>query len=193
MTLRALLLAAPGSGKGTQGTLLADHFGVPHLATGDLLRQHVADGTDIGAQARDHMARGDLVPDELVVSLVLACIAGPEPLDGYVLDGFPRTLEQAEAAFKWGRDRGRTFHAVISLDVDEDELVRRLLDRGRTAGRVDDTEATIRERLRIYGSKTAPLLEFYAERGILVVVDGMGEVRAVFTRIAEALAPLITP
>jgi adenylate kinase len=191
VSVRALLLAPPGAGKGTQGTKLAEHFDVPHLATGDLLRQHVADGTPIGREAQAYMERGDLVPDRLVVELVAAAIAAPEPLEGYVLDGFPRTIEQAEAAYRWGRDRGRTFHAVISLAVDEEELVRRLIERGREAGRVDDTEATIRERLRIYTEKTEPLLEFYRERDILVVVDGTGPVDTVFGRILEALQPLL--
>jgi adenylate kinase len=191
VTLRALLLAPPGAGKGTQGTLLAERFDVPHLATGDLLRQHVADGTDLGREAQEYMERGDLVPDRLVVSLVAASIAEPEPLEGYVLDGFPRTLEQAEAAFKWGSERGRTFHAVISLHVSEEELVRRLLDRGAAAGRVDDNEDTIRERLRIYEAKTKPLEGFYEARGILVEVDGTGEVDAVFDRIVVALTPLL--
>jgi adenylate kinase len=193
MSLRALLLAPPGAGKGTQGTRLAEHFGVTHLATGDMLRQHVADGTELGQEAADYMARGDLVPDHLVLALVAGRLAGSEPLDGYVLDGFPRTLEQAEAAFRWGRDNDRTFHAVISLSVDEGELVRRLIDRGRRAGRVDDTGSTIRDRLRVYAKKTQPLLEFYEGRGILVVVDGTGEVQAVFARIVAALEPLITP
>jgi adenylate kinase len=191
VTLRALLLAPPGAGKGTQGTLLAERFDVPHLATGDLLREHVADGTEIGREARDFMERGDLVPDALVVSIVLACIAGPEPLEGYVLDGFPRTIEQAEAAFKWGSERGRTFHAVISLHVAEEELVRRLLERGAAAGRVDDTEATIRERLRVYEAKTQPLEGFYEARGILLEVDGTGDVQVVFDRILTAVTPLL--
>jgi adenylate kinase len=189
--LRALLLAPPGAGKGTQGTRLAELYEVPHLATGDLLRQHVADGTELGREAQAYMERGDLVPDRLVVELVVAAIAGPEPLEGYVLDGFPRTLEQAEAAFAWGKERDRTFHAVISLSVDEEELVRRLIERGREAGRADDTEDTIRARLRLYGEKTEPLLEYYRERGILVVVDGTGPVDDVFGRIIEALQPLL--
>jgi adenylate kinase len=191
VTLRALLLAPPGAGKGTQGALLAERFDVPHLATGDLLRQHVAEGTEIGREAQEYMERGDLVPDALVVSLVVACIAGPEPLEGYVLDGFPRTLEQAEAAFRWGSERGRTFHAVISLHVSEEELVRRLLDRGAAAGRVDDTEDTIRARLHVYEAKTKPLEGFYEARGILLEVDGTGEVEDVFARIVAALTPML--
>ena len=193
MNLRALLLAAPGAGKGTQGTLLAEHFGVAHLATGDLLRQHVADGTEIGLVAQGYMERGELVPDEIVVTLVAACVAGPPPLEGFVLDGFPRTLEQAEAAYGWGKERDRTFHAVISLDVDEEELVRRLLERGEQAGRVDDTAETIRDRLEVYRAKTAPLFDFYRDRGILIQVDGTGEVQDVFARIIAALEPFLPP
>jgi adenylate kinase len=189
--LRALLLAPPGAGKGTQGTRLADHFGVTHLATGDMLRQHVADGTAVGAEADEYMARGDLVPDQVVVDLVLACIAGPPLLDGFVLDGFPRTLDQAQAAFLWGSERGRTFHAVVSLEVDEEELVRRLLERGRRSGRVDDTESTIRDRLRVYAEKTAPLLAYYDERGILLIVDGTGDPDAVFERVVIGLEPML--
>ena len=190
MSLRALMLAAPGAGKGTQGTLLAERFDVRHLATGDLLRQHVAGDTDIGREARAYMERGELVPDEIVVALVLACITGPPLLTGFVLDGFPRTLEQATAAYGWGKERDRTFHAVISLDVAEEELVRRLVERGAQAGRVDDTAETIRERLEVYRSKTAPLLDFYAQRGILVVVDGTGDVADVFERVVSAVTPL---
>jgi adenylate kinase len=193
MSLRALLLAPPGAGKGTQGTRLAERFDVRHLATGDLLRQHVADDTEIGREARSYMERGDLVPDEIVVALVATCIGGPPPLEGFVLDGFPRTLEQAEAAYGWGKERDRTFHAVISLDVDEDELVRRLVERGVQAGRADDTPDTIRARLEVYRAKTAPLLEFYEQRGILVGVDGTGEVDDVFARIVAALGPFLPP
>jgi len=189
VTLRALLLAPPGAGKGTQGTRLADHFGVTHLATGDLLRQHVADGTSVGTAARAFMERGDLVPDAFVVELVTEAIVGPPPLDGFVLDGFPRTLEQAEAAYRWGRDRDRTFHAVISLQVDREELVRRLLRRGADAGRTDDSEEIIRTRLDVFERLTEPLHAFYEERGILVSVDGTGDVDDVFARILAAIAP----
>ena len=187
MTLRALLLAAPGAGKGTQGALLSERRGVPHLATGDMLRRHVADGTDLGREAKAYMQRGELVPDELVVALVGEAIAGDPPLDGYVLDGFPRTLVQAEAAYEWGRANQRTFHAVISLDVPDEELVRRLLGRGRG----DDTEDTVRTRLRVYADSTAPLFEFYRRRGILVTVDGTGAVDEVAARIDAALVPFL--
>lgn len=187
--LRALLLAPPGAGKGTQGKLLAKEYGVPHLATGDLLRRNVADGTPLGLEARDYIERGELVPDRLVVSLVNRAISEPEPLDGFVLDGFPRTLGQATDAYARAQP-DRTFHAVISLDVPEDELVHRLLERGRRSGRADDNESTIRNRLKVYAASTEPLLDYYDGRDILIRVDGTGPVNAVAARIREALEPI---
>jgi adenylate kinase len=188
-----LLLAPPGAGKGTQGERLAQVYGVPHLATGDLLRRHVAEATPLGAEAKAFMDRGELVPDRLVVDVIVDRIAGPKPLAGFVLDGFPRTLTQARQSYEWGRLRGRTFHAVISLQVPEDELVRRLLERGRRSGRTDDAGDTIRRRLAIYAEHTAPLLDFYRGRDILVEVDGAGTVPEVTARIRDALGPLDLP
>ena len=189
--LRALLLAPPGAGKGTQGDRLAEAYGVPHLATGDLLRQHVAEGTPVGLEAKQFMDRGELVPDRVVVDLVARHLSGPEPLPGFVLDGFPRTLPQAKTAYDWGRAHDRTFHGVISLDVPEDELVRRLLERGKQSGRSDDTEATIRHRLTVYAESTEPLLDFYRDRGVLHEVDGTGDVDEVTRRVREVLDPLL--
>ena len=189
--LRALLLAPPGAGKGTQGDRLAEVYDVPHLATGDLLRRHVAEGTPLGLEAKQFMDRGELVPDRLVVDLVARHLSGPEPLPGFVLDGFPRTLPQAKTAYDWGRAHDRTFHAVISLDVPEDELVRRLLDRGRRSGRTDDTDDTIRHRLAVYAQNTKPLLDFYRDRGVLLEIDGTGEIDDVTRRVRDALDPLV--
>jgi adenylate kinase len=188
--LRALLLAPPGAGKGTQGERLAAAYDVPHLATGDMLRRHVAQGTRLGQAARGYMERGELVPDRLVTDLILVRLARlPRPI-GFVLDGFPRTLAQAQKAQHWGRAKGTTFHAVISLDVPEDELVRRLLIRGRESGRSDDHEGTIRNRLKVYGENTRPLLDFYRQRGILLEIDGTGPVEEVTGRIRSALEPI---
>ena len=186
MTLRALLLAPPGAGKGTQGTRIAERHGVAYIATGDMLRRHVQQGTTLGHEAQAYMQQGELVPDELVVALVTEAVAGDPPLDGYVLDGFPRTLVQAEAAYEWGAANDRTFHAVISLVVPEEELVRRMLERGRA----DDTEATVRNRLAVYDRDTQPLFDFYRKRDILLEVDGTGAVDDVTARIDDALAEL---
>ena len=188
--LRALLLAPPGAGKGTQGERLAEIYGVPHLATGDLLRQHVAEGTALGAEAKAYMDRGELVPDKIVTSLILNQLTGSRPLRGFILDGFPRSLKQAEESYEWGQGRSLTLQRVISLAVDDDELVRRLLERGRRSGRSDDNEATIRKRLRVYAETTAPLLDFYRQRGILAEIDGTGPVDEVTDRIRAALDPV---
>jgi adenylate kinase len=188
--LRALLLAPPGAGKGTQGQRLAEIYGVPHLATGDLLRQHVAEGTALGVEAKAYMDRGELVPDKIVTSLILNRLTGGKPLRGFILDGFPRSLKQAEDSYEWGQGRRLTFHKVVSLAVDEDELVRRLVARGRRSGRSDDNEDTIRHRLRVYDENTRPLLDFYRNRGILAEVDGTGPVDEVTDRIRAALDPV---
>lgn len=189
---RALLLAPPGAGKGTQGQRLADRHGVPHLATGDLLRRHVAEGTQLGLAAKEHMDRGGLVPDALVIDMVLEELGGTDPMKEFLLDGFPRTLRQALAAYEWGVAMDRTFEAVIMLEVPEDELVRRLIARGQQAGRSDDTDEVIRNRLRVYEDNTAPLVDFYEERGILVRIDGTGDVDEVTDRIDRRLSHLTT-
>lgn len=188
---RALLLAPPGAGKGTQGERLAERHGVPHLATGDLLRDHVARGTDLGREAEEHMDAGGLVPDDLVISMVNEALGGREPIENFLLDGFPRTLAQAKGAYEWGRNNNRTFDAVIMLDVPEDELVRRLVERGQASGRSDDNEDVIRKRLRVYEENTAPLVDFYEERGILLRIDGTGTVDEVTERVEEGLSHLI--
>jgi adenylate kinase len=188
--LRALLLAPPGAGKGTQGERIAERYGVEHLATGDLLRDHVAKGTDLGRKAKAFMDRGELVPDDVVVRLIFDRIAGPPPLDGFVLDGFPRSLRQAEGAHDWGVANDRTFDAVVSLVVPTDELVRRLLERGEVSGRSDDNEDTIRKRLAVYERSTKPLLDYYRDRGILAEVDGVGDIDAVTGRVASAIDAL---
>jgi len=190
--LRALFLAPPGAGKGTQGKRLAAAHGVTYLSTGDMLRDHVARGTPLGAAAASLMAAGELVPDDLVVRMVLDRMTKPSRLPGFVLDGFPRTIQQAEAAYEWGRDRDATFQAVISLEVPRDELIRRVVERAKGSGRSDDSVETFEHRLDVYDELTEPLLEFYRKRGILVSVDGTGSVDEVFERIEEALDTITT-
>ena len=170
--MRVLMIAPPGAGKGTQGALVAAHFGIPRIATGELLRDHVARQTDLGRAVREHLDAGELVPDGIVLDMVrnaLVAAAG----GGYVLDGIPRNLRQARALYQIGRELGMTAGVALHLDAEDGELVRRLLARAKLEGRADDTEAVIRRRLRLYHEVTHPIVAWYAERGILVSVDAM--------------------
>jgi adenylate kinase len=185
--IRLLLLAPPGAGKGTQGDLLAEEYGVPHISTGELLRDHVARSTPLGQRARPYLERGDLIPDDLVLRLVQDRLTKPTVLEGFVLDGFPRTMDQALAAYAWATEHRLTFSAVIHLTVPDSELVRRLLERGRVTGRSDDTAETIGHRLTQYRTLTDPLLAFYRDRQILVDVDGNAPIEQVARRIRTAL------
>ncbi|MEE8117493.1 MAG: adenylate kinase [Gemmatimonadales bacterium] len=185
--MQIIVLGAPGSGKGTQGALLADRLGVPKIATGDLLRAAVRDGTPLGVEARSFMDRGLLVPDEIVLGLIEEVLRSPEAQDGVIMDGFPRTLAQAEAVEGLLADRGSRIDRVLLIDVPEDELVKRMLGRARAEGRSDDTPETIRKRFAVYGEQTAPLIRYYEERGLLTAIVGLGTVREVADRVNEAL------
>jgi len=187
MGRRLLFLGPPGAGKGTQAVMLARALGVPHLSTGDMLRRAVSEGTELGRQAEAIMTAGDLVPDDLVVAMVGERLAEPDAACGYLLDGFPRNVAQAEALRAGLVDDG--IELVVLLDVDEDELVTRLLGRAAALGRTDDNEETIRRRLAVYRSETAPLAEHYPGTGVEVVaVEGTGTIDEVFARIVGALA-----
>ncbi len=188
--LRSLLLAPPGAGKGTQGERIAAHYEVPHIASGDLLREEVARCTATGAEAAGHMAGGELVPDRLVMTLVLERLGALKPPVGFVLDGFPRTLSQAEQAYAWAMAQDLAFQAVIALDVPEDVLVERVLRRGMATGRQDDTAETVERRLQIHAAASKPLLDFYGRRGILFEVDGTGTVDEVTDRIRSHIDTL---
>jgi adenylate kinase len=190
--MRLLMVAPPGAGKGTQAKRLAEHYGIAHLASGDLLRKEVAAGTEIGKAAQPYLERGDLVPDDLVLKMLTIEVLEASFERGYVLDGFPRTLRQAEAAYQIGRQfKDVTLQAVIHLDVGPDELRRRLLGRAKREGRADDDLATINHRLEVYDRETQPLLGFYAERGLVVNVDGDQPIEKVFTDIVAAVDGLL--
>jgi adenylate kinase len=167
--MRLLLIGAPGAGKGTQAVRLAQHFAITHISSGDLLRKHIADGTSLGRTIRGYVERGDLVPDQLVMDMLRKPVVAANDTGGYVLDGFPRTVGQAEAAYLAARDLGVAVQIAAHLDVDHDELVRRLLSRGRGP---EDTQAVIDHRLQVYEEQTRPMLAYYAQRERLVVVDG---------------------
>ncbi len=188
--MRLLLVAYPGAGKGTQATRLAAHYGVPQLSSGELLRAEVARGTEIGKVAAEYLNRGDLVPDELVLKVLFPLVLEATKSGGYVLDGFPRTLPQAEAAYSLARDNGVELQAVVYLRVGRDELLKRLRDRAGREGRADDDERTIAHRFEVFETQTEPLLDFYARRGILVDVNGEQSVDEVFGDITRALDSL---
>jgi len=191
LALRVLMLAAPGAGKGTQGLLVAEHFGVPHIATGDLLRDHVSRETDLGQQVKRFLDRGDLVPDGIVLDMVRGALeAAKKGSGGYVLDGLPRTMEQARAVYRMTVELDLTADVALYLQVGEDELIRRLLARAEQEGRADDAENVIRRRLALYGEVTEPILGWYEGRGILVSVAGDRPVEDVTREVLVALEVL---
>jgi len=182
--IRAVLLGAPGSGKGTQAQLLADALGVPAISTGDMLRSAVAAGTPLGLLVQDVMASGGLVEDSLMTALVRERLAADDAVNGFILDGYPRTRAQADTLAGLLRDRESALDAVVLLEVSEDTLVRRLLGRGRD----DDRDDVVRERLRLYREKTEPVVSYYRERGLLRRVNGDQRVSEVTGRLLSVLA-----
>jgi adenylate kinase len=185
--LRIVLLGPPGAGKGTQAARVACRFGAPHIATGDIFRANVAEGTELGRAAQEYMDLGDLVPDEVVIAMVMERLAADDCRAGFVLDGFPRTVEQAEALDRQLVELGSPLHAVLCFDIAEDELLRRLAGRAAAQHRADDAEQTIRHRLEVFAIKTRPLIDYYAHRGLLIPVDAIGPIEVVTKRILAAL------
>jgi adenylate kinase len=183
--MRLLLIGAPGSGKGTQAERLAARFGIAHISSGDLLRQHVREDTALGRTARSYVDNGDLVPDRVVMDMLRKPVLAAA--EGYVLDGFPRTVEQAEAAYAAVRSLGVEVQAAIHLDVPRAELLRRLLARGRG---IEDAEAVVEHRLQVYLDKTVPLLKYYAGREWMSTVDGARPADAVHQDIVARLEKL---
>jgi adenylate kinase len=184
--VKALMIAPPGAGKGTQGVVIANHFGIRHIATGDLLRDHVARGTELGRAVQHFLDRGELVPDQVVLEMVRAALEAAKS-EGYVLDGIPRTMEQARALYEIAVELDMTADVALHLQVEDAQLVRRLLARAAVQGRPDDTEDVIRRRLELYYDVTHPILDWYRERGILVSVDAMGSADRVGREILTAL------
>lgn len=182
------MVAPPGAGKGTQGAVIAEHFHVPRVGIGDLLRRHVAEGDDLGRQVRGFLDHGELVPDEIVMDLLRQGLTEARAAGGgYVLDGIPRTMAQALSAYRVALSLQMTADVALHLAGDDDELMRRLLKRAEIEHRADDTESVIRQRLRLYREVTQPVLHFYARRGILVTVDAMRPVEVVSRDVLAAL------
>src|SRR5580692_4639201 len=195
--VRVVMLSPPGAGKGTHGRWLTEQTGAAHISSGDLLRAEVAQGSVLGRQVAEYNARGDLVPDELMIDILMpAIVAAARDTGGYVLDGFPRTMPQALRAAQLGGELGLTSDAVIYLTAPEEELVTRLLDRAQRDGRVDDTLSVIQHRLAVFTRETAPLVDYYRGRGILLELSTdrpEAEVRADLRNWLEARGLLPAP
>lgn len=191
--LNIVIFGAPGSGKGTQSERLISEYGLHHISTGELLRDHIARGTDLGKIADQYISKGQLIPDELMIKVLEHTLdTNPESTaSGVIFDGFPRTIPQARALKEMLESRGTKVHAVVGLEVDENELVRRMLQRGTESGRSDDNIDTITNRLRVYHSTTAPLKDYYVNEGKYHAIDGNGTVDEIFDNIRTSLKKIL--
>ncbi len=212
--MRLVLLGAPGAGKGTQAKMLIEKYGIPQISTGDILRKAVADGTTLGKEAKSYMDRGELVPDRVVLGMVEERLKQDDCKKGYILDGFPRNVTQAEALDELLNDLGMSLDTALSVDVPFDDLMKRLTGRrtckacgqmyniyfnppkkegicdrcgGELFQRDDDKEETIKKRLEVYNSQTSPLIEYYKRKGILKSVNGIGDINEIFNNICRVL------
>ncbi len=186
--MRLVLLGPPGSGKGTQAARLKEKLSIPHISTGDLLRAEVAAGTPLGLQAKEVMARGDLVSDEILLGMLESRLGQPDVANGFILDGYPRNLAQAAALDSLLAKIGQPLDAVVQLDVGTDLLVERIAGRAKAEGREDDNPESVRKRLQVYNDSTAPVIGYFADRGTLTRVDGVGSLEEVLSRITDALS-----
>lgn len=183
-------MGPPGVGKGTQAKILADRLGIPAISTGDIFRANMAEETELGVEAKHYVDAGEYVPDDITNRMVRARLSEPDAKRGFLLDGYPRTVAQVDTLDGLLAENDKKLNAVVVLKADEDEIVQRLLKRAEVEGRSDDSEDVIRRRQEVYNEQTAPLLEVYADHGVLVEVDGVGEVAEVSERILKAIAPL---
>tara|TARA_B100000965_G_C19579242_1_gene752768 strand:- start:249 stop:839 length:591 start_codon:yes stop_codon:yes gene_type:complete len=181
--MKLLIMGPPGVGKGTQARIIKDKLRIAHISTGELLRQEIAEKTEVGIVAKKYIDQGKLVPDNFLFTIVNERLGRPDCIDGYILDGFPRTLNQANGLQKIMGAFDHSLDRALSLYADEDALVERLVKRGENSGRSDDTSHIIRNRQKIYWQQTAPLLEFYKERGLLDNVNGLGKIKEITERI----------
>ena len=188
MSARMVLLGPPGAGKGTQAARIAERLGIPAISTGDIFRANVAGATELGTQAKAYMDKGEYVPDSITNAMVGDRIAQNDCVAGFLLDGYPRTTAQVGELDSMLKNSSLALDVVVEITADAEAVVARLLKRAGEQGRADDTEPVIRRRLEVYAESTAPLADIYAERGLLVQVDGMGEIDVVTDRIMEALA-----
>jgi adenylate kinase len=185
--MRIVLMGPPGAGKGTQAVRVAAQLGVPHISTGDIFRANLKQGTALGVEAQKYMEAGEYVPDVVTNAMVADRLVQQDAAAGFLLDGYPRTINQVHAVNEMLAGSGLALDKVVELTADADEVVGRLLNRAKEQGRADDTEEVIRRRLEVYGEQTAPLVDLYLQQGVLVKVDGMGGVDEVTDRVMAAL------
>ena len=183
-----VIFGAPGSGKGTQSDLMIEHYGLEHISTGDVLRKEIKNGTALGKTAQSYIDKGNLIPDDLMISILAGVYDSfGRGHKGVIFDGFPRTIPQAEALKKMLEERGDRVAAMIELDVPEEELMKRLIKRGQESGRADDNEETIKKRLVVYYNQTQPLIEWYQKEGLHHHINGLGELDRIFRDICEVI------
>jgi adenylate kinase len=187
--LNIVIFGAPGSGKGTQSDKLIEHYQLFHISTGDVLRDNIRRGTDLGKIAKGYIDQGQLVPDELIIDILAQVLDEnkDKASKGVIFDGFPRTIPQAEALEQLLADRGTQIDAVVGLEVPEDELIKRILLRGQLSGRADDNEETARKRLEVYHNQTSPLKLYYEQQGKYRAINGLGSIDGIFELIKQAL------
>lgn len=181
--MRIVLLGPPGSGKGTQATLLVEQLGIPHISTGALLRDAAKKGTDLGLQAKALTDKGELVPDQVMSDMLEERLGGKDVANGFILDGYPRNLAQARALDALLERLEQPVDEAILIDIDDEQIIKRIARRAKEEGRADDTEETVRNRLRVYEQQTAPVADYYAERGLLTKVLGEGSKDEIFQRL----------
>lgn len=187
-----ILIGPPGAGKGTQATVISETFGIPHISTGEIFRRNVAEGTELGQEAQKYMSSGDYVPDTVTNAMVANRLAEADTAAGYLLDGYPRTLDQVTELDTILASLDKTLDAVVEITANTDEVVARLLQRAKEQGRADDTEDVIRRRMQVYAEQTEPLVSVYRDRGLLVQVDGMGTIDEVSARVIAALSNAVS-
>ena len=188
--LNIVIFGAPGSGKGTQSERIVEKYGINHISTGDVLRAEIKNGTELGKTAKGYIDQGQLIPDELMVDILANVFDSFKDSKGVIFDGFPRTIPQAEALKVMLKERGQDISVMIDLDVPEDELMTRLIKRGKDSGRADDNEETIKKRLHVYHSQTAPLIDWYKNEKKYQHINGLGTMEGIFAEICEAIDKL---
>jgi adenylate kinase len=188
--LNIVIFGAPGSGKGTQSERIVEKYGINHISTGDVLRAEIKNGTELGKTAKGYIDQGQLIPDELMIDILASVFDSFKDSKGVIFDGFPRTIAQAEALKKMLAERGQDVSVMVDLDVPEEELMVRLIKRGKDSGRADDNEETIKKRLHVYHSQTAPLIDWYKNEKKYQHINGLGTMEGIFAEICEAVDKL---